>query len=180
MSFVNVLRAAALALASLLVLPAVVSAHEYKAGTLELIHPWTRATAPGAAAGGGFLTIKNHGSEADRLVSGSSAFAEKTQIHEMTMDGETMKMRELTDGLVIPAGGEVVLKPGSFHVMFMGLKTSLTEGDNVKGTLTFEKAGTVAVEWKVEAKGAGAPAAKDGHGMSDMPGMKPGAKPAAD
>ena len=160
----------------MLLIAAPVEAHGYKIGDLVIEHPWTRATAPGAEAGGGFLVIHNNGTTADRLVGGTAEFAAKVEIHEMAMEGETMKMRQLVDGLEIPAGATLTLKPGSFHVMFQQLQQPLAEGSKVKGTLVFAKAGTLAVEWKVEAKGASAPghagAAPEGdHDMSAMPGM---------
>ena len=71
----------------------------------------------------------------------------------MKMDGDTMKMSEMKDGLEIPAGAKVELKPGSYHVMFMGLTTGIKEGDTVKVTLKFEKAGEVEVEMPAQAAG---------------------------
>ncbi len=125
-------------------------AHEYKLGNLEIIHPQARATLPNAPVSGGYMTIKNNGDTADRLVSASVDFAGKTEIHEMAMENDVMKMRQLADGLEIPAGGEVVLKPGGYHVMFMQLGEQLKEGEKRKATLTFEKAGTIEVEFNVE------------------------------
>ena len=69
------------------------------------------------------------------------------------IDG-VMKMRPLDKGIEIPAGGKLELKPGSYHVMFIGLKKPLVKGDVIKGSLTFEKAGKVAVEFNVEEMGA--------------------------
>jgi copper(I)-binding protein len=129
-------------------------AHEFKLGDLEIIHPWSRATPQGAAVAAGYLTIENHGSEADRLVSATGEIASVTQVHEMAVDAKgVMTMKELANGLEIPAGGEVTLKPGSYHIMFMKLKEPAVEGNSFKGTLTFEKAGTVDVEYSVEAMG---------------------------
>ncbi|MBS1180375.1 MAG: hypothetical protein H6Q99_255 [Proteobacteria bacterium] len=152
----TVLRAAliaglfvALPVAGLAIDPA--SAHEFKAGALTLKHPWTRATAKGAEMGGGFVAVVNTGSEADRLVGGSFALAERTEVHEMKMEGDVMKMRQLEGGLDIPAGSTVELKPGSYHLMFMKLTAPLEAGTKVKGSLTFEKAGEVPVEFAVEA-----------------------------
>lgn len=125
-------------------------AHEYKLGNLEIVHPHARATPPNAPVSAGYMVIKNTGAEADRLVAGSAAFAGKVEIHEMSMDGGVMQMRPLEGGLEIPAGGEVELKPGGFHVMFMQLGEQLKEGDSVKGKLLFEKAGEIEVEFKVE------------------------------
>lgn len=132
-------------------------AHEYKVGNLHIGHPWTRATPKGATLGAGYLKITNNGSEADRLVGGSADFSRRFEIHEMKMEGSVMKMRSLPEGIEIKPGQTVELKPGGFHLMFPGLKQPLEEGKKVKGTLRFEKAGSVDVEYKVEAMG-GAPA----------------------
>lgn len=127
-------------------------------GSLEISGGFTRATLPNAPVGGGFLTIANTGSESDRLVSAQSAIAKQTQIHEMAMEGDVMKMRELKDGLDLPAGETVALEPGGFHLMFMGLNGTIKEGDVIPVTLTFEKAGTVVVELVAGASAANAPA----------------------
>lgn len=146
------LLAAALVLAAL---PA--AAHDYKLGTLEIATPWTRATAPTARSGGGFMTITNKGTTADRLVAARSNASAKVEIHEMKMDGSVMRMRELEKGLEIPPGATVTLKPGGFHIMFMELKAPFAVNGKVPLTLMFEKAGSIDVEMKVEAMGAGAP-----------------------
>ncbi|QKV19302.1 copper chaperone PCu(A)C [Oricola thermophila] len=124
-------------------------AHDYKVGNLEIVHPVARATPPGAPVSGGYMTIRNTGSETDRLVGGSADFAGKVEIHEMAMEGDVMKMRQLEDGLEIPAGGEVVLKPGGYHVMFMQMKEQLKPDTGRKAVLVFEKAGEVEVEFSV-------------------------------
>jgi len=141
-------------------------AHEFKAGDIEILNPWSRATPDGAAVAAGFFTLKNSGSSADRLVSATGEIADVTQVHEMAVDAQgVMTMKQIKDGLEIPAGGEVALKPGSFHIMFMKLKRPIKEGETFKGTLTFENAGTVDVEYAVEAMGAGMGAMKD-HSMN--------------
>ena len=127
---------------------------EVTAGDLRLHGGFTRATLPGAPVAGGFVQIDNTGAAEDRLTGGSAAFASEVQVHEMAMEGEVMKMRELPDGLPIPAGKTVDLKPGGYHVMFMGLKAPLKEGETVDVTLTFEKAGAVVVPMAVLAPGA--------------------------
>ncbi len=130
-------------------------AHEAKVGDLEIIHPWTRQPLPAAKVAGGFFAIVNHGKTDDRLVKATATISDNVQIHEMTMDNGVMKMNELKDGLVIPAGGTVELKPGSFHIMFMDIKERPVEGTAFEGTLTFEKAGSVDVDYEVEAPDAG-------------------------
>ena len=136
-------------------------AEEYKAGSLIIDHPWTRATPKGASVAGGYVKITNTGATPDRLTGGSAEVSRKFEIHEMSMDGGVMKMRELKDGLEIPPGATVELKPGSYHIMMMNLSRPLAKGDKVKGSLTFEKAGKVDVEFAVEALG-GMPAKEHG------------------
>jgi copper(I)-binding protein len=130
------------------------SAHDYKAGSLFIHHPWSRATPPGASVGGGYFSIRNDGTAPDRLVGASLEGAAKGEVHEMTTVDGVMKMRPVDGGLDIPPGGTVELKPGGFHVMFVGLKSPLKQGERVKGTLVFEKAGTVPVEFVIDAIGA--------------------------
>lgn len=128
-------------------------AQEYTIGDLEIMHPYTRPTPPKAPVSGGYLIIKNSGSEDDRLAGGSAPFAGKVEIHEMKMDGDIMMMRRIEGGLAIPAGGEVSLKPGGLHIMFMQLQEQMKEGDSHKVTLEFEKAGSIEVEFSVDAIG---------------------------
>ena len=133
-------------------------------GDLEISGAFTRATLPNAPVGAGYLTIANSGASDDRLVSASSTVAGMTQIHEMKMEGDVMKMTELPDGIVIPAGGSVTLKPGGFHIMFMELKQPFTEGATIPVTLTFERAGSIEVELAVGPINAAEPP----HDMSEM------------
>jgi len=140
------------------------SAGEYKAGSLEISDPWSRATPKGSSVAAGYMTIKNSGSTPDRLISGSSDVAPKFEVHEMKMEDGIAKMRPVKGGLEIKPGETVELKPGSLHVMFVGLKKPLSAGDQVKATLVFEKAGSVNVDYDVRAMGS-LPAGA-------MPGMK--------
>ena len=143
------------------------SAHEYKAGSIEIKHPWSRATPKGSEVAGGYMKLINTGTEPDRLIGGSTAGAGKFEIHEMAMEGSVMKMRMLPKGVEIKPGQTVEFKPGSYHLMFVGLKQPFEKGKRVKGTLQFEKAGTVDVEYVVEAVG-GSP----DHGAMDHGDMK--------
>ena len=136
---------------------ATAAARDYRLGALEIGQPWARATPPSAPAGGGFLKITNTGSTPDRLVSASSPAADLVQVHEMKMDGSVMRMREVEMGLEIPAGGSVMLAPGGYHLMMMGLKAPFKQGASVPVTLVFEKAGKIDVELAVEAMGASHP-----------------------
>ncbi len=134
----------------------VAAAQTVKAGPLTLAQPWSRATPGGAKVGGGYLTITNAGPTPDRLVGGSFPFAAKVEVHEMRMDGDVMRMKPVEGGLEIGPGATVELKPGGFHLMFMDLKEPLKEGQTIKGTLVFEKAGSVAVEYAVRGMGGAA------------------------
>lgn len=138
-------------------------AHDFKAGPLQIDHPWSRATPGGATVAGGYLVVKNTGTAPDRLVAATAPFAGRVEIHEMSMKDGVMVMRPLPDGLAIPAGGSVELKPGGYHIMFLDLKAPLKEGTLVDGTLTFEKAGTVPVQFKVEGMGAQGGGAHSSH-----------------
>lgn len=114
-----------------------------KAGDLSLSHGFLKGMLPGQAVAGGYLTVENGGSADDRLVSVASPVADHVEIHEMTMENDVMKMRQLKDGVALPAGQTVEFKPGGFHVMFMGVKTPVRTGESVKVTFTFEKSGSV-------------------------------------
>lgn len=140
-----------LAAAALLLSVGFATAHEFKAGPLKIGHPWSRATPAGAKVGGGYLSIENTGTTADRLVSVSVPFAARSEIHEMAVKDGIMTMRPMDTGVELPAGTKVEFKPGGYHIMFMELKQQLKQGEMMKGTLTFEKAGTVDVEFKVDA-----------------------------
>jgi len=162
-SFVFVLAAACL-------LATGAVAQQYKLGSLEIDHPWSRATPKGAKIGAGYVSIKNTGSMADRLVGGSFADAGKVEIHQMTMDQGVMKMRPVAGGVEIKPGERVELKPDGMHLMFIDLKQPLKNGEQVAGTLEFEKAGTVPVQYTVGGIGekASKPDMKSTPGMKDM------------
>lgn len=136
------------ALALLLVLsPIAALAHEvFTLGALEISGGYSRATLPNAPVGAGYITITNKGTADDTLVSVASPVAGVTQIHEMKMEGDVMKMNEVEGGLVIPAGQSVMLAPGGLHIMFMDLKQTLVEGDTFPVTLTFATAGTIEIK----------------------------------
>lgn len=127
-------------------------AHEFKAGTITIGHPYARATAAGQPTGGGFMKFVNAGGN-DKLLSASAEVSKSVELHEMKMEGDVMKMRQV-DGIELQAGKTVELRPGGYHVMFIGLKAPLKAGDKFPMKLKFEKAGVVTVEVKVEAPGA--------------------------
>lgn len=124
----------------------------YTLGSLSVSTPFAFETMPNSPVAGGFMTITNAGSTDDRLIGAASDAAGRIEIHEMAMEGDVMKMRELEGGLPLPAGETVALQPGGYHVMFMDLAGPLTEGDMVTVTLTFESAGDVEVVMPVMAR----------------------------
>jgi copper(I)-binding protein len=126
----------------------------FKLGDLTVTSPWTRATPGGAKIAGGYLKIFNNGTSVDRFVGGKSEATDHVEIHEMSMIDGVMKMRPLPNGLEIKPGETVELKPGSYHLMFMDLKRPLKQGDTFKATLQFEKAGSLDLNFNVNALGA--------------------------
>ena len=122
-------------------------------GPLKISNGWIKAMLPGQPVGGGYLTVENTGNEADRLVSVHSSTSPDVEIHEMKIENDVMKMRQLTDGMEIPAGSKIELMPGGNHLMFMGVTTPFKQGDVVKVVLSFAKAGDVEIEFPVGAAG---------------------------
>jgi len=129
------------------------SAHDHKAGDLTIQHPWARATAKSANTGAAYLMISNAGAVDDKLIDAKSNVANKTQIHLSSMKDGIMKM-EHVDSVDVPAGGMAELKPGGYHIMFMGLKAPLKADAEFPLTLVFEKSGDVTVNVVVQ-KGPG-------------------------
>lgn len=152
-SFEERLGISVLAIALLFAGAHAVWAHEFKLGQLNIDHPWSRATPPGASVAGGYFTVANEGSMPDRLVAISSDISEKAEMHEMSVKDGVMTMRPVEGGLEIPAGGKLELAPGGYHLMFIGLKQPPKAGEKFAATLTFEKAGSIPVEFDVEAMG---------------------------
>ncbi len=144
-----------------------VLAQEFKAGDIVVEKPWARATPKGAEVGSGYLVIQNKGAAPDRLTGGKADFG-TVEIHQMSTENGVSQMRELKDGLNIPADGSVGFSPGGYHLMFTHLTHPLTKGESVKATLNFEHAGPIEVEFSVMGIGA---SGTDGAGGA-MKGMK--------
>lgn len=130
------------------------AAQPAKRDGIAIEQAWTRATPPNAPVAGGFLTIRNGGGRADRLMSVTSPDANSVEIHQMTMEDGVMRMRKLADGLPIDAKSVVMLKPGGYHLMFIGPKRPIVEGGTVTATLRFEKAGAREVRFDVRSLGS--------------------------
>ena len=113
-------------------------------GSIQIFDPWLRPAASGDNTAA-FMLIKNTGSQADKLLKVECMASMMTGIHETKMDGDKMTMSEIP-ALEIPANGQVELKSGGYHVMMMNVSQALKEGDKMKMTLTFEKAGPLEIE----------------------------------
>lgn len=144
----------AVALALLTAMSVEAGAHSVTKGDILVSHPWTRATPSGATVGAGSVKITNNSSESETLLGGSFDGAERVEVHDMKMDGDVMRMRKLDQGLEIPPGTTVELKPGAPHLMFFGLKKPIEQGHDVDGSLTFKHAGKVDIIFRVEPIGA--------------------------
>ncbi|WP_317992544.1 copper chaperone PCu(A)C [Bartonella gliris] len=133
------------------------AAQQYKLGDIEILHPWARATPRGIKISSGYLYIINHGNTPDRLVSVSTTGVQSTEIHSMAVVNDIMKMEKMHNGIEVPGNGEVTLKPGGDHIMFMGLSQPFKLGDKISAKLTFEKAGTIDVDFSVNAMAVTSP-----------------------
>jgi copper(I)-binding protein len=127
---------------------------------IEIEDVWARPAMAGEGSGesGGmaapgtgavFMRIINSGREDDRLLIGFTDVADVVEIHETVMEGDVMRMQMLVEGLEIPARDEVVLEPGGYHVMLIGVKQDLEVGDTFELTLAFQKTGQVTVQPEV-------------------------------
>lgn len=123
---------------------------------------WTRAMPSGSDVGAGYVVIRNAGDVPDRLLSATSPQAQRTEIHETTMEDEVMRMRPVSEPLVIEPGETVEMRPGGLHIMFLDVAEPFAEGDEVAANLVFEHDGERTVTLEVEGRPAGAP-----HGEGD-------------
>jgi copper(I)-binding protein len=139
-------------------------AHEFAREGVTVAHPWARATPGGAKIGGAYLEIKAAAGKGDRLIGARSPVAGGAEIHSHITEGGIARMRRV-DAVVIPPGQSLVLGPGGYHVMLVDLNQPLKEGDLIKLTLVFEKAGEIEVDATVEPIGATGP-----HGFDHQPG----------
>lgn len=141
---------------------ALAQAHEYKAGGLEIHHPWARATTAGVSNGAAYFKINNNGA-ADVLIGASApTVAKAAELHQHINENGVMRMRPV-EKIAIPAKGSLLLAPGGYHLMLLNLKTPLQEGQLLPLTLRFEKAGEVKVDIKVEATTVDADKLHEGH-----------------
>jgi len=138
----------ALALISVQVL-----AHTHEKGDIQVRHPWSRATPPGAKVAVGYMEIRNVGTQPDRLLSATTPVAQRVEMHVTQRDGEVMKMREVKT-FEIPARERYALRPGGAHLMLIDLAQPLKKGDRFAMKLRFERAGELEIEIEVQEIGS--------------------------
>ena len=131
-------------------LPAAALAGETKAGDLTIVDPWARATIGSQKVGAAYVTIRNRGTTADRLVGAQTGVAENAALHTSTVTTEGVAEMRPVDSVEVPPGGEAKLAPRGTHIMLMGLKAPLVAGKSFPLTLEFERAGAVEVEAQVQ------------------------------
>jgi periplasmic copper chaperone A len=130
-------------------------------GALTVTEAWVRATvglsADADQVTGAFMVIENRTDRDETLVSAAvdPAIASVVEIHETTLDdNDVMQMRPIEGGVVVPSMGNLVLKPGAYHIMLIDVQRELTPGDMITVTLTFESGTQIAVEAEVRDLGS--------------------------
>ena len=142
-----------LLLMALLMAALPVLAHSFEKGELQIRHPWSRATPPGAKVGVGYLEIRNNGAQPDRLLSASTSVAKRVEMHITEQAGEVAKMRQLR-AFEVPGRERLALEPGGAHLMLVDLVQPLKKGERFSMTLRFERAGELEVQFEVQEMGA--------------------------
>jgi len=133
------------------------------AGSMRIEQPWSRPTVAAVPVGVVYVHLTNTGTRTDRLLSASSTVAERVELHTSFMDGNLMRMRQLAAVDIAPAS-TAHLEPGGMHIMLMGLKAPLTQGQTFALTLVFEQAGAVTVQVPVRDPVDSAAEHGDSHG----------------
>jgi copper(I)-binding protein len=132
----------------------VLRTESYFLNKLEISNIWARATPGRTKTAAVYITkIHNAGEGIDSLINIRSHLASKSSIHKTVVDAGIAKMRQV-NALEIPAGHSVSLKPGGLHIMMVGMKKSLKEGDNFPLILEFKKSGKIEVVVTVEKIGS--------------------------
>ena len=132
------------------------AAHNYIKGNIEVRHPWTRATPPGAEVAAGYLEIRNNGRGPDRVIGASTPAGERVELHVMANEQGVMKMREAAS-FEAPARKRLTLRPGGTHLMIVGLRKPFVKGQRIPLIIRFEHAGDVRVEMEVQPGGSKKP-----------------------
>lgn len=143
-----------LVFAAVLLIPAYAHSQTPSSG-IHVEQPWARATAPQQTTGAAYVTLTSHGG--DRLLGASSPASARAEVHATEMEGDVARMRELTDGLDLPAGHAVSLAPGGIHIMLVDLRERLKNGQMIRVQLRFQHAPPLELEVPVGPVGARGP-----------------------
>jgi len=154
---------------SVLVLAGGAWAHQFSHAGVTVVHPWARATPGGAKVGGVYFEMTSAPGHADRLIGARTPAAQAAELHNHVVQDGIVKMRRV-EAIALDPGTSIVLKPGGYHIMLVNLAHPLKEGDLLKLTLLFEKAGELDLEATIEGVGATGP-----HGLDGQPASNPGA-----
>lgn len=157
MNRLNLWATATLLASATLCIPVMAASHDHHShhghgqpqGPIQIDRPWSRPTPPGTPMGVGYMEITNSGDQDITLVAADSPRAGHVSIHESLMHNGMMRMQPLKDGLAIPAGGTVELKPHSYHLMLEQLPQPLVEGEKIPVRLDFDGAEAMDIELKV-------------------------------
>ena len=141
----------------ILIIAAALLAGTAYAQTVDVKDAWVRTSVPGQKATGAFMKLT--AKDGAKLVAASSPVAGVTEVHEMKMEGDIMRMKAVTGGLDLPAGKTVELKPGGYHVMLMDLKAALPKDSTIPLTLVFKDAKGVESRLELKLPVAAAPMA---------------------
>ena len=138
----------------LITLSALVNGHDFSQNQLEILHPWSKPTPPISKYGVAYFTIKNTGNQEDILlqINVPPEVAESASLHDVLIEGDMMRMREVINGKLIPAASMVKFQPGGNHIMLEGLKRPLQIGDKFSLELIFENTGSIPIQIWVEGK----------------------------
>ena len=118
---------------------------------IEVHHPFAISTGITAQTGAAFMIIHNHGASDDALIDVRSPAARLVELHNHIMSGDAvMSMTHVTGPVPLPAGGELLLNRGGYHIMFMGLTAPFTDGAVLPVTLVFAHAGEMQIEVPVD------------------------------
>lgn len=127
--------------------------HVHEKGDIQVRHPWSRATPPGAKVAVGYMEIRNRGAQPDRLLSASTTVAKRVEMHVTQREGEVMKMRQV-ESFEIPARERYALRPGGSHLMLVDIVQPLEKGERFTMKLRFERAGELEIELEVQERGS--------------------------
>jgi periplasmic copper chaperone A len=128
-------------------------AHNHGKGDIEVRHPWSRATPPGAKVAVAYLEIRNLGKQPDRLLLASTPLAKRVELHVTEREGDVLKMR-MVQSIEIPERSRITLRPGGAHLMLIDVSRPLEKGERFSMKLRFQRAGEVEIELEVQELGS--------------------------